>query len=182
MHEEHSTYINSKHDISKYFDLWYPGLVVFAQQFLPDQADAEDVVQNAFIKLFENFEKGKHINVVKGYLYKTIRNKCINLIKHEKVKQRHAQQAEKESFSEEFFLEKVLEEETMTALVNAINTLPNQCKEILMLSLNGLKNNEIAEDLNISINTVKSQKLRSYRRLREQLKDIYQIIAVLTSV
>lgn len=172
--------IKDKYQINDYFDIWYPSLVVFAKQFLSNQAEAEDVVQNAFVKLFENFESGKNINAMKGYLYRIIRNECLNVIKHQKVKQRYGSEMENVIHTEKYYVQKVIEEETMATLAAAVETLPPQCKQVLYLSLNGLKNNEIAEDLNISVNTVKSQKLKAYRRLREQLSNLYQIVGFLT--
>lgn len=161
---------------------WYPGLVMFAQHFINSQAEAEDIVQNAFIKLFESFNGEKNINAAKAFLYKTIRNECLNLIKHEAVKQKYSHASENNINTETFFLEKIIEEETFSYLSNAIKQLPEQCQKVLTLSLNGLKNNEIAEDLQISINTVKSQKKRAYQKLREQLKDVYQIITLLSTI
>lgn len=182
MNDKSAHTISNKYEIKDYFKEWYPGLVVFAQQFVSSVTEAEDVVQNAFIKLFENFEGEKDINAVKGYLYKIIRNECINLIKHEAVKRKHQQSAQFDIEHEKIYLQKIVEEETYLALSKAIKSLPTQCREVLMLSLNGLKNNEIAEDLEISVNTVKSQKKRAYSRIREQLKDVYQIVAFISSI
>jgi len=182
MSQSSSNILSNKYQIKNYFKLWYPGLVAFAQQFIKTESEAEDVVQNAFIKLFENFNGPKNIDSAKSFLYKSIRNECINIIKHEAVKRKHFLASEHESLSEKYFLQKLIEEETYAALTEAINELPEQCQKILILSLNGLKNNEIAEDLNISVNTVKTQKKRAYKGIKEKLQHVYFIVASLSGL
>lgn len=182
MSSKNNDTLSNRYLIKDYFEEWYPGLVVFAQQFIQSRHEAEDIVQNAFIKLFQNFGKEKNVFAAKGYLYKIIRNECINILKHEAVKRKHGQQAISELISEQYYLNKVIEEETYSTISSAIKSLPDQCRKILTLSMNGLKNDEIAEDLSISINTVKSQKKRAYKRLKEQLRDVYQIIAFVSGM
>ncbi|MBR8533953.1 RNA polymerase sigma-70 factor [Carboxylicivirga sediminis] len=182
MSKHQSDILYNKYQIKHHFEEWFPGLVIFARQFIQSSTEAEDIVQNAFIKLFENFEEEKNLLAAKGFLYKTIRNECINILKHEAVKRKYSQQTLLEVSSETYFLNKIIEEETYSTLTNAINQLPEQCQKILILSLNGLKNNEIAEDLSISINTVKSQKKRAYKRLKEQLKNVYQIVSFASGI
>jgi RNA polymerase sigma factor (sigma-70 family) len=65
------------------------------------------------------------------------------------------------------------ENEVYQLLYDAINSLPPNGKQVIELSMDGLKNKEIAKSLNISVNTVKTLKLRAYKFLREKLKKIY---------
>jgi len=76
----------SRQVIEEYFDNWYGGLVVFAQRFLDSREDAEDIVQNVFLKLYEKFESGQSTVIIKTYLYNSVRNDCLNFIRHQKVK------------------------------------------------------------------------------------------------
>ena len=74
------------------------------------------------------------------------------------------------------FLKQILEEEIVVQLHQAIEILPERKREILKLSLKGIKNNEIAEILNIKLQTVKTLKSQSYKILRDQFKGIENIV------
>ena len=71
--------------------------------------------------------------------------------------------------------------ETSQIIDNAINTLPNKCAHIIRLSIKNLTNSEIANELGISINTVKAQKKIAYKKLRPLLKDSFILIAYIFS-
>ena len=75
-----------------------------------------------------------------------------------------------------FFQDKVIAEESYRILVDAIDKLPPQMKNIMRLALEGKTNPEIAEALNISGETVHSQKKIAYRKLRGYLKDYYYLL------
>ena len=173
---ENQPLVTHKDQIVDFYESWYPGLVVFAQQFIQEQAIAEDVVQNAFVKLYEKFSSGESVNYIKTYLYSTIRNECLNLIKRDKAKERYVREQKSKIFSNEYFVDRVIEEEVLSLISQALETLPSQCQKVMLLSVSGLKVKEISEDLNISVNTVKTHKLKAYRILREKLKDLYTIL------
>jgi len=71
--------------------------------------------------------------------------------------------------SEQHFSKQVIEEETFRLLLSEIRKLPEASQEIMILALNGLKNPEIAEELGISVNTVKTQKKIAYAKLKDKL-------------
>jgi RNA polymerase sigma-70 factor (ECF subfamily) len=96
-------------------------------------------------------------------------------LKHNNIVGKHIKAELLEKESEIFFEDHVIEEETHRLFYQAIQELPEKCREIIMMSLEGLKNNEIAKELNISINTIKTQKRIAYNQLRIQLKDILAI-------
>ena len=79
--------------------------------------------------------------------------------------------------TEPFFLREVVILETSSIIENAINTLPNKCAQIIKLSIKDFTNAQIAEELGISINTVKAQKKIAYKKLRPLLKDYFILIA-----
>jgi RNA polymerase sigma-70 factor (ECF subfamily) len=81
--------------------------------------------------------------------------------------------------SEAFFIDQVVEEETHRMIHQAIQELSPKCKEIILLGLEGLKNKEIARELNLSVNTVKTHKLLAYRQLRIKLAQISAIAPLL---
>ena len=97
------------------------------------------------------------------------------VLEHTKVMNEYAQKVQEMS-KDSFFQDKVIAEESYRILVDAIEKLPPQMKSIMQLALEGKSNPEIAETLNISGETVHSQKKIAYRKLRVYLKDYYYLV------
>jgi len=173
--------INFKHKNKNEFEIlfnsFYPALCSFASSLNIKQVVSEDIVQEVFISLWENLENFDNEKSVKSYLYTSVKNKCINYLEHEKVIQKHKKFEKIEN--EIPYSNQIIEEETHRLIYNAINELPASCKNVLLFSINGLKNAEIAEELNISVNTVKTQKKIAYKQLKIKLKNIYLLTGVL---
>lgn len=157
----------NKKAFKSFFYSYYPSLCLFAQRFIPSPELVEDIVQESFIEYWKNKEGFQSIDKAKGYLYTVVRNKCLNHIKHQLVTEKFRKI---NIDSNEFLMNNMIEEETYRIIHQAINGLAPQSKKIILLSLEGMTNKEIAETLKISINTVKTLKLRSYRSLREKLQ------------
>ncbi len=166
------TDIRDRKNYEKLFHEFYAPLCAFAQNYIADRSATEDLVQEVFVNLWNQHENLENIQSVKAFLYTSVRNKCLNYLKHLKVKDKYAKVAENDMESEVFFFDHVIEEETHRLIYNAIRELPPKCRDILLLSINGLKNHEIAEELHISLNTVKTQKSIAYRQLRIKLKEL----------
>lgn len=145
---------------------------MYTNRFLPLKAECEDLVQDIFISIWEKKKTFPDEVSAKIYLYKSARNKCYNSIKHNKVKENYALKAIKLLDDDNLFLKQIVEEEIVRKLHNAISLLPERKKEIIKLSLRGVKNNEISERLNIKLQTVKTLKSQAYKILRDQFKDM----------
>lgn len=154
---------------------YYNTLVVFGLKFIYDQAVIEDIVQEAFIKLWERKKNFTHENAIRAFLYKAVHNSSLNYLEHLKVRKKHSREATPLTDAGEPLSHLIIEEEVHRAISEAVNRLPEAARAIYLMSLNGIKNHEIAEDLNISINTVKTQKTRAKIFLREKLKYIYRL-------
>ena len=165
-----------KNDIRKMFDIYYEALVKYANRFLPLLDECEDLIQDIFVSLWEKENSFPDETSLKVFLYKSVRNKCYNVIKHNKVKDKYAESVVVSLEDDNLFLEQVLEEEIVRQLYQAIEVLPQRKKEIIKLSLKGLKNTEIAEELQIKLQTVKTLKSQSYTILREQFQELSAII------
>ena len=115
------------------------------------------------------------LHQVKAFLYTAVRNKALNELEHSKVVYEYAQNVI-EKKKDSFFHDAIVEEETYRIVSEAINKLPDQMKAIMQLSLEGKKNAEIADRLNISTETVHTLKKIAYKKLRENLKDYYYFL------
>jgi RNA polymerase sigma-70 factor (ECF subfamily) len=151
------------------FDAYFNALSAFGYKYIPDQFVVEDMVQESFISFWEKRKDFSHINAVKSFLYTSVRNKCLNHIKHQSVVQKHESALTYELESDHAFASHVIEEETFNQLFVEIRSLPKSAQKIMLLALNGLKNQEIADELSITINTVKTQKKIAYSKLKENL-------------
>ena len=154
------------------FDKYYISLCMFANQYVEDDALAADIVQECFVKLWQLRDDFMYVHQIKSFLYTSVRNKALNELEHTKVMNEYAQKV-LEMNKESFFQDKVIAEESYRILVDAID---KQMKSIMQLALEGKSNPEIAEVLNISGETVHSQKKIAYRKLRVYLKDYYYLI------
>ncbi len=166
--------INSgnKKAFDKVFDLFFNALCAFSYKYINDQSEVEDIIQDVFVSFWEHQKEFNHINEIKAFLYTTARNKCLNYLKHESVRKKHQAGLIYELESEQFFTRHVIEEEAFNQLYSEINQLPTSSQKIMLLALKGLKNREIADELGISENTVKTQKKIAYAKLKSKLNPV----------
>ncbi|MFM9986032.1 MAG: RNA polymerase sigma-70 factor [Flavobacteriales bacterium] len=162
---------NDQNAFEMIFRTWYSPLCNFANSFLKDKDESEEIVQNAFVAFWEKRSQIQIDTSLKSYLYRSIRNACLNAIKHEKVKRAHADHALSNSaFAEES--DSTLSGELENRIEKAIATLPEQCRLVFKMSrIEELKYAEIAEQLGISIKTVENHMGKALRIMREELKD-----------
>jgi RNA polymerase sigma-70 factor (ECF subfamily) len=113
----------------------------------------------------------------KGYLYTVVRNRIINILRERKVEVEAGH-----SFDEVDFNNQITKEETYKLLHQAIETLPEQTQNVIKLTMNGHTNPEIAEELGVTLNTVKTLKKRGYNKLREQLKENIFLLILLSDL
>lgn len=180
MTNERNTHREKAKALEKLFTRSYSALCFFAFSFLKDEVAAEDVAQEAFESLWVNFEKIENLHAVQlSYLYNTTRNKCLNSIRHEKVKNQLSGKQEAEPYLnwETDHLEALIKSEVYNEILVALENLPAQCRRIYeMTYLKKMSEREIAEILSISINSVKSQKQRGKQLLKEVLKDLFALL------
>ncbi len=151
-----------------FFEDFYPSVCVFANKYVKDMDLAEDITHEAFIEFWKIKEKFVDLRSRKGFIYTVTRNKCLNSIKQWSNQDKKLKAGLP---SEDYFHEMVMEEETYRIVHLAVNKLAPQSRRIICLSMEGKKNQEIADQLNVSINTVKTLKKNAYEELRNSLKD-----------
>lgn len=160
------------------FHLFYERLRYFARGITASDLGAEDLVQDAFVQLWKRKEGFDSFQAIKAFLYLAVKNAGRNIIKHEKVVNRYAL-TQMEPPLEEGVVHRIIASEVLADVHKALAQLPEGCREVIHLCyFQGLKNQEAASQLQVSINTIKTQKVRGLRMLRMALRIIPLIIAV----
>ena len=113
---------------------------------------------------------------VKAYLYSTVRNKALNVLKHRKIEQHYMNEILQDEDAELYYMRSVIEEETRRLIFTAIDSLPEHCRKVCLLNLEGMDNQKIADELQVSLNTVKFHKKNAYKLLRDKLKDQFYLL------
>ncbi len=154
----------------------------FAKEYVLSDEDAENIVQDVFLMLWEK----RHIVEVQisltAYLFSLVKNKCIDYLRHKNVSQEFKEELNyKLSSLEEINQAFRSDEEIEKFVTDAINKLPERCRVIFIKSrIEGKKYKEIAEELNISVNTVENQMSIALKKLRVELKDYLPLLLFLT--
>ena len=150
----------------EYTDLLY----AYALGFVKEREPAEDIIQDTFVYFWNKRERSRYTGSVYAYFQTSGRNACINYREHEKVEHRYEQEilhTEEEAFD---WQEVESVKEMRQKLLDAIDRLPEKCRQIFMMScVDGLKYREIASRMDISENTVKTQIKLAYKKLREDI-------------
>lgn len=155
--------------LKDFFHENYPVFSSFASKYIANTDLCEDIVQDIFIKFWESKQTFLCINTVKAYFYKSIRNSCLDHIKHEKVKDKYVEYKKFRNDSIQFFWDEIIRKEAYSIVYSEMNKLPEMAKKVLLLALNDKSNEEIAEEVGISTSTVKNHKYRAYKILRKKL-------------
>lgn len=171
----------------KLFKENYHSLCYYAEDFLREKEAAEEVVSDFFLKFWENHESLVIQKSLKAYMYSSVRNNCIKNLERMKVQKKYSEYAtytlnhldllHPES---SYPLSNLISKESVEEVELAIDSLPDQCREIFNLSrFEELTYEEIAERLGISINTVRTQMSRALVKLRLRLKKYLSLLVPL---
>ncbi len=168
-------------DFSNLYRKYYVLLCLIAEHIVRNRQDAEEIVSDVFVKLWNCRERIKITTSVKGYLVKSVHNTALNYLEKNK-KDRLTDSISTSDYrilawDSDYPLGRIYEEEVMKLIDDGIKCLPCACREIFVLSRNGnMKNCEIAEMLGITVNTVKTQIQIALRYLRGHLKDYISVL------
>lgn len=158
------------------FKLYYTRLTLFANRFLNDIAVSEEIVSDLFVMLWENGHEICFKGNVSSYLFKSVQNKCLNYLKHQKIENLYVNYLERQRLLDEVLFtaeSRYLEKEMAHQINIAMESLPEKCREIFMMSrFDHLKYKEIASQLNLSPKTVERQIGIALDKLRKLLKHV----------
>lgn len=147
------------------FQDYYPGLTRLAERFVFDRKVSEDIVQNLFIYLWEHAENLTISSSIKSYLYYSVKNRCLNYLRGRKIQDQHHILYVEATLNEDHF--EWLDTNVTQKIEAAIETLPPKMATIFKLKyLEEHTVKEIAAQMEVSENTVKTQLLRAKEKLR----------------
>lgn len=169
------------------FSVYFPRLNDFARNVVKDDVISQDIVQDVFVKVWEKRLEIETINL-EAFLFKLVRNRCIDYIKYLKVVNNRMQQIQLSSKYEELYRIDfigdepyvLIEQELKQKIEKTIESLPERCREVFILSrMNGLKNKEIAEKLGINIKNVERHLTRALQTFRTNFSEELPIALVI---
>jgi RNA polymerase sigma-70 factor (ECF subfamily) len=164
--------VNTRKDIlfKEIFDKHYEPLCLYAARFTRDTDDAEDMVQDAFVKWWETIEKNPGAST-RAYLYRMVHNACVD-----RARRRPDDTVDANSLAdelEELFQPEAENDARVDLLLEAIDALPEKARQVFTaICVNGRKYKEVASEMNVSVNTVKTQLSRSLKILRDRLAGV----------
>lgn len=160
------------------FKQYFKTLVSFSARHGLELMEAEDIVLDTFHNLWRIRAKVKSAATLHTLLFISVRNKTLNVIRNVNNRKRIIDTIKldvNDSESNNF----IVEEEVARLLDSAIDKLPRQCKTVILASLAGKKLPEIAQEMKLSINSVKTYRLRGIEQLRDSLKDYPFVLSAL---
>ena len=172
------TIMNNEKDFKKLFDMYYSSLCLYCKRFIDDIEPREDIVQEAFITLWNKREEIQYDNSALFFLKACVRNSCLNHLNHQSYKQKYVEEyLEKTPIYDKEGDSVYIISELQSLLRQTLNKLPEEYKRVYVMSyLEGRSNIEIAEILGVSTKTVERYKNKSVTYLKEGLKDYLPMI------
>ena len=174
-------------DFEQIYLSYFSKMKRFAREYVLSDEDAENIVQDVFLDFWEKKELlPLPINIL-AYLFTSIKNRCIDFLRH-KIVQKEVENKMQEEYRLTLQMkyyslgeldEGIFEKDDVEQLLSkVIDSLPERCREIFLKSkIEGKKQKEIAEEMNISINTVETQMGIAYKKLRNELKDYFPLLS-----
>jgi RNA polymerase sigma-70 factor (family 1) len=166
-----------------FFRQYYAALCFFAQSIIHNEEDAKDIVQDCFIKLWDDAAITEKAASVKSFLYTMVRNRCIDYVRKKKVITKAATQLQTNEEDLEYFDELAFAE-MVRQVLDHIEELPANMSTILKkYYLLGKRHKEIANELSITPDAVRMQKIRAIKLLKQKLLfSIYHLCGLLAII
>lgn len=162
------------------YDDYYRRMCFYAAKYLHDAEEAKDIVQEIFVRMWERKTDFENDCALSAFLYSSVYHACMNRLAATGIHQRHHNQILRQSDPEDCanYVTDRIEDEVLLEIFAAIDSLPEECRKVFRLSyLEGYEIQKVAEELNISVHTVKSQRARAKKLLQERLKDVFPVLA-----
>ena len=150
----------------------YRPLCLYALHYIQDIDLSEDIVQESYAALWEKLQEDAHILNRKSYLYMMVRNRCLDHLRKKGIPTESLKPYDTYGIIDDDDAQE--RAQTEARMWTAIDSLPEKCREVFILSKrDGLKYEEIAEELNLSVNTVRNQISKALKVLKEGVHKLY---------
>jgi RNA polymerase sigma-70 factor (ECF subfamily) len=151
----------------------YVSLVRYAKTLLKDQDTAEEIVQDLFFRIWKDREKIRIESSLNGYLFRSVHNRCLHFIEHSRIVEKHAEEMSfRQPESPESPSDILNYKELQAKIATILEKLPERCGQIFCMNrFEGLKYNEIAEKLSVSVKTVEANMGRALKEFRKELTE-----------
>lgn len=168
------------------FRRYYPSLIFYATRLVGEE-EAEDVVQDVFVELWKRKDSIEIGEQIQAFLYRAVYTRALNVLKHRNVEDGYcAAMEEINQRRAEFYqpdnnevIRKIEDRELRKEIRDAINELPDKCKEVFKLSyLHDMKNKEIADTMGVSLRTVEAHMYKALKLLRDKLGYLNLMLAL----
>lgn len=162
------------------FYFFHKRLCLFALKIVKDSCEAEDIVQEVFLAFWKtDIVKFPNLKTIRIFLYNSVQNRCLNYLRDREIQERNYKKLGRQECDEDYILCQQIRADVVAEIFDAINELPEKCREIFTLSyIKELPDKEIAELLQISPNTIKTQKQRAKTFLRTRLGDVFVYVTM----
>jgi RNA polymerase sigma-70 factor (ECF subfamily) len=162
-----------------FFDKYYRGLCVYAYRMLKSKSEAEDIVEDFFVRILENRKNIRIESSVKSYFIRSVHNRCLDYLAHQKVIASHEIYHLKMMNEEDFQEYPLIDTELKLQIEKAIQNLPDGIRETFILNrFEGLKYQQIADQENISVKTVEYRISKALNILRKELGDYLVLLII----
>lgn len=166
---------------SYFFKAYHPSLVVFATGMVKEREIAQDIVQDTLVKLWQKRPQIQRSTALRSYFYRSVYNECLTYLRLEK-RRFQIRSSLKPDAAEASFFQSMVRSETLRHLYTAIHQLPPQCARIINMYYDEGKDYQtIAEELHLSINTVRNQKRKGIQLLKKKFPNMVVILIGLLS-
>jgi RNA polymerase sigma-70 factor (ECF subfamily) len=174
--KKHDLNLLKKGDIDVFkriFEDFYMPLVIYARSMLKDHDEAEEVVQDLFLAIWEKHAELTINSSLKSYLFMAVKNRCLGYFKHEKVKNRYKDIQSRSANKQPLPDEEIMYKETVSRIKGSIELMPEKTRKIFLMNRDqGITYNKIAEKMDISVKTVEVHMGKALKILRENLRVI----------
>ena len=184
IYPDNELYIKIKEDNEEAFEIvflkYYHGLCAYVHGIIRNKDVSEEIVQETFTRIWENRHNIDISVSFKAYLFKTVHNEGLNYLKKIQIRNQFIIN-EKQSAAytelhypllENYPIANLITRELEEEIRKAINQLPEECRRVFLLCrYKDLSYKEVAANLGISVNTVKTQMQRAIKNLRTALKE-----------
>lgn len=176
--------VDLRTQFDKIYVTYFARMYRFAKAYVLFDEDAENIVQDVFLMLWEKREVLEVQVSLVSYLFSLVKNRCMDYLRHQVVADEFKQELSAKLSSLEVLNNTVGPDEDIERIIaTAIDKLPERCREIFIKSrIEGRKYREIADELHLSVNTVENQMSIALKRLRAELKDYLPLLLFLLNV